>query len=202
MTGVVRTWIAGALLCVIVLSMATSATASSVWLTTPAEGNEGPWAGMALTVTKPNVSYSLGLDVVCTLPKGTVRITGARPYGVMNDLRVVAFGTRPDTATRGTSRMGSSTEPLAALGFDTTSPTVGTACARTMADGRPENFTEFAVQLQRPTDQSASAEGILVDYIHGQTKGTLDFKIEIGLCGKDRPPRSMSSEESDPPCAR
>ncbi len=66
----------------------------------------------------------------------------------------------------------------------------------------PENFTEFAVQLQRPTDRSASAEGVLVDYTDGETKGILNFKIEIGLCGKDRPPHSMSSTDPDPPCAR
>lgn len=201
MTGVKRSWIAGALLCVVVLSTATSATASTVRLTTPADGLAGPWAGMAMTITKPDVSYSLGLDVVCTLPKGTVRITGVRPYGVVNDLRVVAFGTRPDAVTKGTSRMGSSAKPLSALGFDTTSPRVGTACARNLDDSRPENFTEFAVELQRPTDQSASANGVLVDYTDGETKGTLDFKIEIGLCGNDRPPRSLGVEP-DPPCAR
>lgn len=180
MTGGKRSWIAGALLCVVVLSMATSATASTVRLTTPAEDlSNDQWAQGAMTITKPGVSYSLGLDVLCTRPKGTVQITGVRPSGVIDDLRVIAFGTRPDAVTQGRSRMGAEVKPLSALGFDTTSPvTVETACARDIDKSRPANFTD------------------------GETKGTLNIRIGLGLCGKDRPERDLWSEESDPPCAR
>lgn len=184
--------------------MASTATASTVRLTTPAEDSSNDqWAQGAMTITKPGVSYSLGLDVLCTRPKGTVQITGVRPSGVIDDLRVIAFGTRPDAVTQGRSRMGAEVKPLSALGFDTTSPvTVETACARDIDKSRPANFTEFAVELQRPTDRSASFDGILVDYTDGETKGTLNIRIGLGLCGKDRPERDLWSEESDPPCAR
>lgn len=171
-----------AALCVALIVTAIGCGGPSVELVVPNPDNR---ADSAIPSTK-GLPYSFGDYMLCISADGSIEITDVVAEGEVGQLQISAFAIRP--ALKGGTMLGTVQAPLSSSGFEVAGPvTVNTTCPEDFdaETGVVERLTEFAFQVERQSDETASFESLTVRYTSGDDRGELKLNYGLTLCAAD-----------------
>lgn len=143
-------------------------------------------ASVVIWTTQPGKPYSYGSMFFCLTEPGTVQVESVALSGTQGGIRLRRFATAAAKAGN-LQRPIWVNGPLERLGFTATTPaTMSTPCY----PGNPEDnydqsryLTELAVEVERPSDRTASADAVIVHYRFGDRTGEATSRSGIVLCG-------------------
>jgi hypothetical protein len=140
--------------------------------------------------------------VVCLDTPGSVRITGVGMRHADNGLTVERFALEPHGELPDYDAEDGQAATLEEFGYDPADTVVTSVCPQdlnTLEPDRyhPEHFTHLGAQLSKPVAGTARGRGLVVTYESGGEQRTLEYDLEVILCGAQDSP---SSGQPSPNC--
>lgn len=141
--------------------------------------------------------------VVCLDSPGSARITDVAMRYVENGLRVDGFALVPRQELPEFSGDLSAPMTLAEAGYDGAAVTseVESVCyeggGEWSAHRALDDFTHLAIQFSKPHEQTAGGSGLLITYEAGGKERTLEWDLQVVLCGTSDSPASSGEQEAE-----